>query len=65
MLEKIPTDKNGKPLKFCQIVAVDSGLFEPSIWGRVMNPGVEKSIIALEGGEINVFDNSKIEIKID
>jgi hypothetical protein len=67
MLEKIPTDKNGKPLKTGQGVEAEfNGVGPPRLlFGRIMYVGSEKSFVMPDGGKGDTVDNSKIEIKID
>jgi len=67
MLEKIPTDKNGKPLKVGQWVEAEFNHTGPPrlLLGRILYVSSEKSFIMFDEMEGDTIDNSKIEIKID
>jgi len=68
-LNEIPRDKNGKPLKFGQIVEgiSSNGVSPPKIViGKlVVFSGPDKSLIEDAGGRNYVVENKTIEIKID
>jgi len=69
MLGKIPTDKNGRPLKFGQIVEgiFSNGMGPPkNVIGKlVVFSGPDKSLIENTEGRYYVVENKTIEIKID
>ena len=69
MLNIVPQDKNGKLLKFGQIVEgiIFNGMGPPKfIIGKlVVFSGPDKSVIETDKGGNYVVENSKIEIKID
>jgi len=68
MLEKIPTDKNGKPLMEGQYVIceVSNGMGPPKkIYGRILFIGKERCFVLPELKEGIHVPNSKIEIQID
>ncbi len=62
MENKIPRDKNRKPLSLEQMVMVNF-LGPPRLTrlGRILSVGREKSTVELEGGAIVQLENSKIE----
>jgi len=68
MLEKIPTDKKGKPLMSGQYVSaeISNGTGPPrSIFGRIMFVGQDSSFVMPDMKEGVRVKNSEIEIKID
>jgi hypothetical protein len=68
-LNQIPRDKNGKPLKFGQIVegVLSHGMGPPKfIIGKLaVFSGLDKSLIEDTEGRYHVVENKTIEIKID
>ena len=69
MLQKIPTDKKGKPLKFGQVVEAEilNGMGPPKfVFGRIMCfVGSDKSFVLSDEKGGYTVENSTIEVKID
>lgn len=68
MLEKKPTDKNGKPLMAGQHVWAEltNGVGPPRfVFGRIMYVGQDSSFVQPDQRGGTLVNNSKIEIRID
>lgn len=63
---KIPTDKNGKPLKVGQWVEAEFNNTGPPglLFGRILYVGSEKSFV-MSDEKGDAIDNSRIEVKVD